>query len=60
MESFASERDYPLVSVSEAAQLTREDFIDYEGHIGNRDARLRCNNYLGKEIANIYKENRIQ
>ena len=53
LETFAESLDGSLLRATDAARLTKDDFVDYEGHIGNAAARARCTDALGQEVVRV-------
>ena len=50
LQAFATEQNASFLAASEAAALRAEDFVDYEGHIGNGPARRRCTEALAEGV----------
>lgn len=51
LQAFAAKQNAAFLTVSESAGLKAEDFVDYEGHIGNEAARRRCTEILAEGVA---------
>ena len=51
LRRFALENDMPFLNINEGSELTGDDFVDYEGHIGNRAARHRCTEVLASHVS---------
>lgn len=52
LATFAQENNVAFVSARDLVDLSVEDFVDYEGHISNEDARMACT----RAVADIVTE----
>ena len=50
LSDFADATGADFYSLSAGANLQKEDFADYEGHLVSHDAQARCSSALGKSI----------
>jgi len=50
LSALAQETGAEFYSLSAGANLTKEDFADYEGHLVTHDAQARCTSAIGESI----------
>ena len=55
LQRFAEQNGLPICSITEEAGLVASDFIDFEGHIGNRPARQRATEALASRVSDLIK-----
>ena len=53
---FADDNGLNFLNLTAEADLSGSDFVDYEGHLGNRDAQLRCTRSLARRISQLRSE----
>ncbi|MCV2874524.1 hypothetical protein OEZ71_19670 [Defluviimonas sp. WL0050] len=51
LKRFADGLDANFISATDSAELTRSDFVDFEGHLGNAQARRRCSEVISLSVA---------
>jgi hypothetical protein len=59
LHRFATKHGISFFSVDKAAVLSPSDFLDYEGHLGTREARERCTKAIASRLIEVLNKKNV-